>query len=162
MNRPIYDVNWGRLHQLLMPTFMRNGHIGAMGAAMVEPVNALHNKFTEYRNFLRYWLAINGQVCFLQKMLNDRFDTALRRIYIADAVYYAPVYIFEDAENKALRLNLDGEGSAVFLYTNQETGQTPVDFTVYVPNGLAYNASEMVALLDAYKVAGKNYNITNY
>lgn len=58
-----------------------------------------------YSDFIKKWRVLytqavnNGQVVYLETVLNDRFDSTLRRITVTDA-FFLPLYIYKRVENK--------------------------------------------------------------
>lgn len=155
----IYDINYRKLTRWLVPHALRKARMMSWLDALVSQVVANYRLFTRYRDAKLYQLAITPQVCFLEKMLNDRFDATERRIFIEDGIRYDVTYLFMEAEEKPLFLKMESEADPVFIYTNGETELLGNDFVVYVPAGLGFNNDEMRALLNAYKLASKRYAI---
>jgi hypothetical protein len=97
-----------------------------------------------------YQLEINGQVCFLQKMLNDRWDNTLRRIIIEDVVLLPVIYVYAESELKDLYIKKESENDPKFIYTESETGVDADDFLIKIPSAITFDELEIRALL--YKV----------
>jgi hypothetical protein len=129
---------------------------------MVSQVSFLYQIFLKQREANLYGLGITPQVCYLEKMLNDRFDFIQRRVYIGDPTRKDVWNLYVDDELKPVNLYVDDENEPITTYTDMEGGEGTVDFVVYVPSGLSLNENEMRALLDIYKVAGKTYYIETY
>jgi hypothetical protein len=151
--KKIYNINWNRFVLQLLPTPLRHGTHIAWLQALLWPVVQLYRRFLHYMAQTRYRLMITPQVCYLERMLNDRFDPIQRRIYIADGQDQQPVYVYLPAELKPLHL-----GSA-WIYSQGEAGELKNDFVIHVPQGLAYDAAEMRASVNVYKLAGTRYSI---
>ena len=117
------------------------------------PLIKVVDDFNFNRNQNLYNLAHNGQVCYLRKVLNDRFDIAQRRIKIIDGNQYKREYIYTDGEKKPRFLG------TIYLHDDADYSDTGVDFVVLIPAGLNYNDYEMIALIDFYKLASKRYKI---
>ena len=117
------------------------------------PLIKVVDDFNFNRNQNLYNLAHNGQVCYLRKALNDRFDIAQRRIKIIDGNKYKREYIYTDGEQKPRFLG------TMYLRDDADYSDTGVDFIVLIPAGLNYNDYEMRALIDFYKLASKRYKI---
>lgn len=117
------------------------------------PLIKVVDDFNFSRNQNLYNLAHNGQVCYLRKVLNDRFDIAQRRIKIIDGNQYKREYIYTDGEKKPRFLG------TMYLRDDADYSDTGVDFVVLIPAGLNYNDYEMRALIDFYKLASKRYKI---
>jgi hypothetical protein len=126
------------------------------------PVESDYKQFRMYRIGKAYQLLITPQVCYLEKLLNDRFDFTQRRIYIEDGKDKAPKYIFIKPELKPKYLYKNSEAKPMYTYTNGETGVIKDDFIVFVPVSLVFDANEMGGLLRQYKLAGTKFTIQPY
>lgn len=96
---------------------------------------------------------------YLEKLLNDRYDFTLRRIYIDDGVDKPPFYIFQPAELKPKYIRQRSENVPKRIYTGGESGSLTDDFIVFTPAGLVFETPEMTSLVKAYKLAGTKFKI---
>jgi hypothetical protein len=159
----IYDIDYTKAVQWLIPNWLRQSVMVSWLGALVRPHVWLYQAFLRYRTAKLYQLMITPQVCYMERLLNDRFDNIERRIYIDDGITYTPAYIYLESEDKPLWLYTEGESEPIFLFTEGETVATETnDFVVYVPAGLEFNTDEMKALINSYKLAGKLYKIQFY
>jgi len=140
---------------------LRKAAIIAFLEALVSPVNSLYSRFLLYKNNILYRLTITPQVCYLEKMLNDRFDGDQRRIYISDGVFYESLYLYTEAEANNLYIFTQNENNDLALYSRSESGSEGADFIVHVPATVVFDHAEMSALLDNYKLASKTYVISS-
>jgi hypothetical protein len=157
----IYDIDYTKAVQWLIPNWLRQSIMVSWLSALVRPLVWLYQAFLRYREAKLYQLMITPQVCYLERLLNDRFDYTDRRIYIDDVITYDPLYLYLAAENKPIWLYTSGE-PVTWLYTDSETVGVSDDFIVFVPAGLVFNENEFKALLNSYKLAGKRYKIQTY
>ena len=148
-----YQLDINKLIELLTPTFLRKERMLAWLRVIHFPLIKIMDDFNFNRNQNLYNLAYNGQVCYLRKALNDRFDIAQRRIKIIDGNKYKREYIYTDGEKKPKFLG------TIYLHDDADYSDTGVDFVVLIPAGLNYNDYEMRALIDFYKLASKRYKI---
>lgn len=145
--------------------------------ACLFPMLEMFSAFTEMVEKIRYEVSLNGTRIILAKLLNDRLDPALRRIYLADSVSsLSETTLYLDAEippGVDLQLYLDTEALGNFgvvLYTDSEM-DTEVDFVVWVPNDLVNFAPPLVGapdpawmitlkgLVNTYRAAGRRWKI---
>ena len=126
---------------------------------LVGPFITLYHSFGRFRAQKLYDLAITPQVCYLEKLLNDRYDLALRRIVIVDSVMRPSFYLYNDAELKPQYLYTDGEGLPVYVYTDGETQTLFDDFLIEVPAGIVFGTAEMKSLVKAFCLPGKKFKI---
>ena len=81
-----YKIDYKQLSASLLPTFLRQTlHVRWLWA-LLRPLEVLHETWLKMRAENLYKLQHSGQVCYLRKVLNDRFDPELRRIYINDGL----------------------------------------------------------------------------
>ncbi len=159
---PFFDIDYDVLVWQLLPVRLRKPIAYAWLKCLVEPVKWLYGLFTGFRSANLYLLAHNSQVAYLEAALNDTFDSALRRIYITDGAYEDPEFVYLAPENKPVWLGLVAEiGSTGYtnpraLYTNAETSLLGTAFITVVPVGLIFDTQRMRALVDFYRLAGRN------
>lgn len=158
MNPNIFNIDYKKLRWLVPQPLRLTGVMAAVNACVASVVFN-YQFFLRNRNTNLYRLAITPQVCYLEKMLNDRFDFALRRIYIADAIWYSPWYLYQEPELKPQWLYQEPELKPIYVFTDGEAGLLQDDFVVFVPSTLVFNMPEMMGLLNIYKLGGIHYNI---
>ena len=138
---------------------MRINVMMAFVKACFQPLIDLHNDFLLYRKAKLYQIAMNYQVCYLEALLNDRYDFTQRRIYIDDADTGDQVYIYQDDEDAPLYMQQESENDPLYLFTEGETiGDHTNDFIIHIPATVAYSESEIRAMI-ATKLCGKRYKI---
>jgi hypothetical protein len=143
----------------MLIVMLREPALIAFLEASATGVSEIYSQFVTNRNGNLYNLSITPQVCYLEKALNDRFDTTDRRIYIDDGVFYDELYLFTDAESLDEYIYQESENKDLYIYTRSETGSESVDFIVNVPSSVRFNEAEMSAVIDMYKLASKTFKI---
>lgn len=133
-----------------------------------ETINALQSFQKKLLNELyqieakkKYEMAFTGQVIYLEKLLNDKFNNSGTEIYITDRVISSRFYLHNKNEAKP----------PVYLY-NQSEGEDPLylfndveyqhGFIIHVPSGLVTNWNEFKWWVDKYKLKSKEYTIIEY
>jgi hypothetical protein len=139
-----------------VPVALRRPVTIAWLGVLLWPVIRLYQAFSRNRSANLYRLQITGQVCYLEKMLNDRYDPIDRRIYIDEAIERPPLYLYQDAESKPVYL---GEKP---LYQDTEFGINLDDFIVFVHNEIIFEFNELRSLVNLYKLAGTRYSVQFY
>ena len=167
----VFDVDFDVLTTQLLPVRLRQPVMTAWLKCLIDPVKWLYNLFTANRNNNLYLLAHDGQVCYLEGVLNDTFDSINRRIFISDPAYVDPVYIYEVPENKPVYIDLVSEiGASVIpapdpllLYTDAELySGSRVAFIINIPLALTLTPGQITqlkALVDLYKLPARRYDI---
>lgn len=165
----LYDIDYDRLLWQLLPVRLRKSVTFSWLKCLIKPVKWLYDLFTTNRVYDLYVLAHNSQVAYMEAALNDTFDPAGRGIYIADGAVEDPLSVYLVPEDKPLWLGLISEiGSTTYpdpevLYTGGETTLLGISFIVMVPVVVAFDMARMKALVDFYRLAGRNrYAIMTY
>ena len=159
VSEKIYDLNVDRLGVWLLNKVNRKAGILVLVKALLSPLIWLHDYFIRYRKAKLYQLMISSQVCYLERLLNDRYDFTARRIYIDDAIWHQAWYLYQDEELKPEWLYQEGENNPVWLYSENEAGELKDDFVVFVPAAMDFDENEMRSLLDNYRLFGTHYKI---
>jgi len=107
-------------------------------------------------------MSVTPQVCFLEKLLNDRYDYTNRGIYIIDGKDFAPLYIYRRDELKPVYISKRAENKPKYIYTRGESGVIKDDFIVMVPMPVVFDMAEMASLIRVYKLAGTKFKIQRF
>ena len=152
----MYNIDYNKLILWLVPDFKRKSKHYAWLRVLASPVVRLSELFLKRREENLYRISHNGQVFSLQKVLNDRFDSQQRRIYITDGYSMDRLFIHTRDEDKPKSLG------TLYLHNRGDYSDTGVDFIVWVPNTVPLTSSnnyELRSLVDFYKLASKRYTI---
>lgn len=152
----MFNIDFDYLLLLLVPSFKRKVKFYAWMRALCSPVVVMYGLALRKRDSDLYNLAHDSRVFSLTAMLNDRFDSNLRRISIDDGFSYPRFYIFQPEENKPLYLG------SVPMYNEGDYADSGVDFIVNVPLSIDLvnqDLIEMEARIKYYKLASKRFLI---
>lgn len=159
-----YDINFRRLALLLLPIAWRKPRLAAFAQSCVLGVVALHKDFSVWRAAQDCRLHHNGQVCHLRGLLNDTFDSKLRRIRIIDGQYDEErgMRLFRRGHERSLLLPHHPR-PALIINRRGYGGARGYDFWVQLPLALRgiINEAALTALVDNYKLASKRWML-NY
>lgn len=159
MNKPIYNVNWFRLvREYLLPP-LRLRFIMAFINSCTAPINSAHKSFMIFRKDANYRVMHNSQICYLQKMLNDKFDNSLRRIKVQNVPPRIPLWVYYPEDDKPKYIYNEEDEKTLFLY-NTGDYYNEFDFEVTIPLVLLEFENQMKAQINYYKLYSKNYKIT--
>ena len=149
-----YKVDFDKLILLLLPTFLRRPVLFGYLKALISPIASLHYRWSKMRDENLKKLSYNCQRCYFRGALNDKFDPVLRRITFDDTLSLQQDYIYTQAEN------LDVYLGTMWLEQDFNYAGSTVDYLVMVPRDIM-NAklNEIVALIEFYNLAGKQYQI---
>lgn len=150
------------LTSILLPPLLRRAELMLYLQAILKPLKQLHDVFQEFYRSKRYELAFNGQVIYLEHLLNDKFNPAgTPKIYIADATISEPFYLYNELEaaDPVYLWNVSENEDPVYLFNEAEYG---TGFIIYVPMGVVSNWNEFRYWVDKYKLKSKVYTIIEY
>lgn len=144
---------------MLLPDFLRKENMQAWIDIIASPVVFLYQDLLRFRSQKLYELGITPQVVHLERMLNDRYDFADRRITIVDGVEYDPIYLFGREEVKPVYFYARSEDAPVTVYTRGESGDLTNDFVVLVPAAVTFDINEMTSLVKSNKLPSMRFKI---
>lgn len=150
----------------IMPFKLRNNTQDAWLSSLMQPIQTINTTFSELVKKHRYDLSFNGQVIYLEHIINDLFDTTLRRIYITDPTN-APndnvylTYIVEGQPPVHTTYVSENEPGLFIEYASESINF--VDFIVKIPTSIntPQVINKMRGVINKYKIAGKKYSIEN-
>ncbi len=149
-----YNIDFNKLVVLLLPTFMRQPRIIAYLRSAIAPVINIHYEFLQRRLDDHYKLDHNWQVCYLEAVLNDKFDISERRIKIVEGDKYQRKYIYTEGEKKPKYLG------TLYIRPSSDYGDDSFDFSVDM-NGVSANIYDIEAQVKFYKLEGTRFNVIN-
>lgn len=158
-DKPIYIVDWQKLVLWLIPTPLRQARLMAWIQALAAPIGDVYLRFLALKNNVDYELSITPQVCYLEKMLNDKWDSALRRIRIVKPVLKSPVVLYRRDENKRVVIFKKSENKHLVFFKKNESEAFVVDFIVEVPGDVVFDRYEMSARLENKILPSKIFDI---
>jgi hypothetical protein len=157
-------VNFKRLIELLLPTFLRQRIMLQFLGSTIKPLQKLHDD-------LIYKMQHNCSVIYLEKVLNEFYEVpgyshqnheTTRTIYILDEYQPPDNYIYlENEPNPTIDYNEEDlwlDEDDVWL----EEDDVYHDFVVYIPSSYVVDLPKLKILIDYYKLAGKKYRIQFY
>jgi hypothetical protein len=149
------------LAQQLLLSFTRQDVIKHIARVFGGAFERIKISFKNNRNKNLYDLQITPQICYLEKMLNDKFDNTQRRIFISDGERKNDIYVFLRIENNPVYLRTYNEKSPIYLYSENEKGI--VNYAFYVNLPVELNSTDTVnsvtVSVNKYKLVGKSFNI---
>jgi hypothetical protein len=155
-----YDIDYTKLALERIPQPIQDEEHNTWVQRLISPIVFIYNELLLFRTIMLYKLTITPQVVYLEKMLNDRYDSLLKRITIIDGVQYDQEYLFTRPEAKPIFIYRKSElKPPKYFYLRGETSDESFDFVVNVPVAVSIDVNEMKSLLNTYKLAGKYYTI---
>lgn len=159
MSKRIFHIDFDVLVEILIPTCLRLAKMKAWLKVLISPLKTLYSIFKANRENNVYELTHSAQVCHIEAVLNDRFDTAMRRIRVKDGIRTHPFWAGNDADFNSEYAGNDGDADLSYAPHDAALLEGN-DAVIEVPSVVAFDVSEMKALIDKYRLSGKhNYKI---
>ena len=92
-NPKIYNIDFKKLVRWLTPNRLRKSKMLAWLNLLVSPVVSTYQNFLAFRKQKLYELGLSPLVVDVERLLRDKYDFTLRRIYIGDAQDKQTTYI---------------------------------------------------------------------
>lgn len=161
------NIDFRALATKLSPPKLRQLRLIDWLVSLLKPLEEVNFLFKNFRKQAIYKVVHNGQVVYLEKVLNDRYDNSLRRIYITDAFEFDPTYIYPEDEELPVYIYPENEDQPRYIYPESVFGESNVDFIVFVPLDLQPSNPttlnnfliQMRSLINFYKLASRRYSI---
>lgn len=154
-----YKTNFYKLVAQLIPSQLLQPKMYRWCKALVSPSYNTVASIVAFRKQKLYHLSITPQVFSLEKVLNDKFDTTHRRIFISEGENDKRVYCYKRTEDNPLHIYTRDELKPVYVYKRNELTTTSFDFVLNVPAALNSQIDTIKSVLDIYKLQDKTYKI---
>ena len=154
----IFNLDIEKLIKLLLPTFLRKERVIAFLDAITAPIQRIYTRFRANREQNLHQLSITPQVFSLEKMLNDRYDSRLRRIYITDGMFRNASYVYLAKEQQPVYVHTNAEAT-MYIYNAPDVDFLNETFVVHIPATLTAYTEEITQMLNIYKLASRTFNI---
>lgn len=146
------NVNFRRLLMILLPISLRvSGWIKSLLNAVAIQLKAVKSAFDKLIAAINYDIRITPQVCYIEKVLNDHFQTT-PRIEIVDGSIFLTMYFAESWQSEMEYFDDDN-----FMGDSFVGGE---DFIIMVPPGLTQDdLNYITALVNKYKLPSTTFII---
>lgn len=158
----MYDFDIIKYAQYVLRPLLRKKRIFAIISVFLLPLIFVYNLFKSYRKQAVDKLKINGQVIYIEKVLNDRFFLKNREIYISDITGKTSYLYFRKEEQVPPYLYKRSENGELKYIQQRGEGNYAGNFIVNVPSFLSTYEGEIKNLVDYYKPAGRSYVLKIY
>lgn len=126
----------------------------------IKPLHLLFQDFYAFFDQKKYELLFNGQVIYLEHILNDQFDPIDRGIYITDATLLDARFIFTTAENnEPTYIYTTAEADPPFYINTTSEYYDDVDFIVNIPSSVTFDVNLLKYWVNKYRIAPMRWEI---
>lgn len=147
------NVNFRQLLMILLPISLRvSGWIKTILNAVATQFNNVKDSFDVVLSLINYDIRITPQICYLEKVLNDHFQTT-PRIEIIDGSIFLTMYFTESWQSEMEYFDDDNFMGDSFVGND--------DFVIMVPSGLTQDdLNYITAVVNKYKLPSKTFIIS--
>lgn len=147
------NVNFRQLLMILLPISLRvSGWIKTILNAVATQLNNVKDSFDVVLSLINYDIRITPQICYLEKVLNDHFQTT-PRIEIIDGSIFLTMYFTESWQSEMEYFDDDNFMGDSFVGND--------DFVIMVPSGLTQDdLNYIIAVVNKYKLPSKTFIIS--
>jgi hypothetical protein len=158
-----YQLDYEALVAENTPDELRVPKMLAWLGVLLSPIVNIYNRFLLFKKAKEYQLRITPQVCYLEKLLNDRFDFTNRGIYIEDGADNPQTIMYARAELKPVYMYRRSEVNPKIMYTRGESLLYVNDFIIKVPASINFDIYEMTGVVrSANNLLGTKFKIQTY
>lgn len=139
------NINWLKIIKENVPFFLRTPVRMDWILSMISAINQIYQEFIIQQKVYVYKIRFNGQVIYLEKILNDKFDPVGTGIYIIDGNTNVATYLYRRIELKpplylykrwksTISYNADEfavEGNKVYKALSNNTNKKPSLYPSY-------------------------------
>lgn len=147
------NVNFRQLLMILLPISLRvSGWIKTILNAVATQFESVKNSFDVVLSLINYDIRITPQICYLEKVLNDHFQTT-PRIEIIDGSIFLTMYFTESWQSEMEYFDDEKFMGDSFVGND--------DFVIMVPSGLTQDDRNYIAaVVNKYKLPSKTFIIS--
>lgn len=157
-----YNLDMYKFAQHLLPPMLRKKRMFALLCVLLLPVSLLLQAFQSFRKQSDSNMNINGQVIYIEKVLNDTFFLENKEIYLSD-IPDRQLYMYTRYEETQTLFYQRNEDAAQRFYIQQRgEGNMDGNYIVNVPSFLANKVDEIERIVEKYKPSGRKYIINIY
>lgn len=159
-----YKIDIYKLALLLLPPILRKGKIYSFLKILVVPFVNIVTELYSYRKDASTKMAVNGQVIYIEKTLNDHFLLSNHDIYITDtniADIPPEIYLYDGESGDFETYFFDADSSNI-TYLPDGNQNESLMFVVNIPLYLQEYNQEIINIIEFNKPAGRRYRIEYY
>jgi hypothetical protein len=156
-----YSLDFPRFGSDMLPPYRRKTRFKDLLVVLTSQIKTLFQKFAGGSGLIevmRDRVSFTGQVIYLETLLRRQFCNGAELITIVDGVSIAKTFVPKKTDALTIYLPKKGDQNPIYLFTKSEFNSN-ADFIVWVDPSVNFIKSDMQAILNYYKPAGKNYLI---
>lgn len=160
----LYDFDLVKIIRRYSPTWFRWPVNQAWALALLSWLGRIQQAFLAWRiNTIIEEYRFNGLIHSMERLLNERFDSVLQRIYITVVDQYPVLYHADDGQLAMTAMAEAGQLTGYYHLPDGAVAQPYLyEFLVHVPAEITFTPKVMFDLLDLYRYAGRRPAIRRF
>lgn len=163
-----YTTDFPRLATLLLPTPLRKPGVTALLSVLASAFSKIKALLLDWRLRTHTEMQYNGQVCRMEKCLNDKFNDGAPpgspRITVIDGQQTADDMQFYYRRGATpdidFTVRLDARNDRHFMLRRRGyNAETHFDFAVVVPGTIAVDEATLASVVNAIKAPGVSWEL---
>lgn len=157
-----YNLDIYKFAQYLLPPVLRKKRLFSFLCVLLLPAYLILQAFQVFRKQSNSNMNINGQVIYIEKILNDTFFLKNKEIYLSD-IPDRQLYMYTRNEGTQVLFHQRNEEDMQRLYIQQRgEGNMNGNYIVNVPSFLSDKVDEIQRIVEKYKPSGRKYILNIY
>lgn len=153
----VYNIDFQKLFKLFTIIMLRATTLfSELLKACSAGLTNMHAEFMSFRAVTLNRMQYSSQVCYLRKLLNDKYDSSDRRISVVDGDVRGYLFMYKTTEDKPVMIN---ETTPPEMIYRRDSIFYLGEFLVVVPDELSQLDAKIRASLNEYKLVTKQYQV---
>lgn len=148
-----FNLNLNKIVEQWPKIAVRKPRMLAVLKALVKPLTITYQTFMLKRRLHLLLASTTPQVCKLEYLLNELFDSDQRRIYISGPEVMPKTYVWPEDDPRASYVWPANNANAAYVFSGYKNSW---DFSVNIPAGMA-SKTDLRNILNRYKLPSKTY-----
>lgn len=159
-----FNIDMKKLGKRVLPHFLRKPNVILFLNSCLDVLQGLNDEMVVFAEAIDTKVRQTSQVIYLEKLLNDRFDPTLKRIFIQNTSEVNFLYIRNNVEGQpqTVFLSNNSEGAGPVYYENNSEIAALDDYIINVPASASIDEDELRSQVNVYNLAGKKYDVITF
>jgi hypothetical protein len=156
----VFDFDIKKWVILMLPTFLRGKVMVAFLQVLCKPIESLYTQLLSSRNSNLYELKHTGQVCYLRKVLNDKFN--VDSFQIEDiSILGEWLIVYDETEHLSDEHVVVSEEEPAIVYDESLLTVVQGSFVIYVPSEVCTNIDIDKEKMPIIRALVEKYRLTS-
>ena len=161
-----YNSAFAKFAKNALPHFFRFEWLKDFIYSLIKPLQDVSDDFYSTISTVDLYLKYTSQHLSMEEMLNDKYDSTLRRIYITENnVIGQDMDIYKESETnpnpRAIYKQGEDNPVPILIYKQSEYPISVYNFTINMPVTITYDSDEFEYLINSY-TEPRTFNVVTF